>query len=815
MPPPTVQDLLRQLEQERREKAEVQARAERAEARAGMLETRAGVLETRQSPSSFLDYVRWTEKVLFQTFHIKPALVPQSERRSQAAGTSASSPSTTHTATRVKGKFYPRRLRPWDFETAHASIFQTLVAAFGEDKVFPALTDVIGIGRDLSPGPADEQDLRPFIRAAIEKPAARVVTQYIQQKQNDKASTDNERGFLKITFQNNAYGVDLVQEAAEETPPPPPPGQPGVMAPPPKRRRSPVKTIGVPDRWCVGFDDSGSATHILVGEYKAAHKLPAQKLSAVLSKPPGEDFFIQAVKSRDVDPNATDATAPTSAAAAAAATQRRAAPVTGADVEHTRLTSEEVYIASTLCQAYHYMITTGLEFGYVASGDGLVFLRVLEDDPQTLLYFWSVFPVQAPAPGQGAAPGAALASDDIENSTAGMREPIQTALAYLTSLCMLALKSTVRPMSWIDARERDLARWPHPYEQALPSMATAALLPAPPGPRRDDTGGGAGGTGSSGGSGSEPSRTSTKRPHSAHTPSRTNTGSGSGSASASGNGSGNGNTARTRFVVEPPTLPYCTQACLRGLCTGAPLDDLCPNAALHRAARPPQAGTGHGDGHPLTADGVRERIVAQLAQNMDKDCQCLDRWGFFGRYGALFKLAVTGYGYTFVAKGVQAPHRHLLEDEAAVYTALAAHQGRLIPVFLGIADLARPLPLQSLARVPHLLLLSYAGPLLSPDDTHAAAERERTVAELQAAGLYNDDVHAGNMAWNAEAGRVMLFDFDQACVYQRPQQPEHSEPSAIPPPSPPATKRSFTAYSGGATEGRTTPSPKRLQLQSA
>ncbi|CAK7225047.1 hypothetical protein SCUCBS95973_005728 [Sporothrix curviconia] len=58
-----------------------------------------------------------------------------------------------------------------------------------------------------------------------------------------------------------------------------------------------------------------------------------------------------------------------------------------------------------------------------------------------------------------------------------------------------------------------------------------------------------------------------------------------------------------------------------------------------------------------TAGGVRERIVAQL---MDKDCQCLDRCG------ALFKLAVTGYGYTFVAKGVQAPHRRYLEDEAAV-----------------------------------------------------------------------------------------------------------------------------------------------------
>ncbi|CAK7225050.1 hypothetical protein SCUCBS95973_005729 [Sporothrix curviconia] len=80
------------------------------------------------------------------------------------------------------------------------------------------------------------------------------------------------------------------------------------------------------------------------------------------------------------------------------------------------------------------MITAGLEFGYVASGDG---------------------------PTLFVPPGVALAADDIDNNTAGMREPNQTALAYLASLCMLALESTVRPMSWIDARDRDLARWPN------------------------------------------------------------------------------------------------------------------------------------------------------------------------------------------------------------------------------------------------------------------------------------------------------------------------------------------------------------------
>ena len=75
---------------------------------------------------------------------------------------------------------------------------------------------------------------------------------------------------------------------------------------------------------------------------------------------------------------------------------------------------------------------------------------------------------------------------------------------------------------------------------------------------------------------------------------------------------------------------------------------------------------------------------------MDKDCECLDKAGCIGRYGVLFKLTLVGYDYTFVFKGVQAPHRYILEREAAVYRALMTLsassqeqplQGRLVPVF--------------------------------------------------------------------------------------------------------------------------------------
>ncbi|EFX01415.1 hypothetical protein CMQ_6357 [Grosmannia clavigera kw1407] len=647
------------------------ARAEKEKAQAEQEKARADLQERREKPSCFVDYVRNTEEILFRTFCIEPAVTAVSKTAGSA-----------NTTTSVSAKFYPKRLRPWDFHNVQPALFETLATTFGDEPLFPALTDVVGVGRDMGPGPADEQDLRSFIRTAIEKPAARVVTD---------------------------LGLGEPSQA------------------------------DVPDRWCVGYNHDGSLVHVLVGEYKAAHKLPAQKLCTVLSRPPKEDFFIQAVRQM----GKTSSTESSTVAAPLPANVSRTAPTIN---EEQELETEDIFVARVICQAYHYMIASGLEFGYVASGDGFIFLRVLEDDPQTLYYFWSVFPVSS-VPEQITHQG----NDDAGNLAVIFRKPHQTALVYLASLCMLAVKSVIRPMSWIDAREKDLKRWPAPYDEVVPISTMALLPPALDPPNKDKDSGEDNGRAGSGGKGSRGE--STKRPRSSYLS----------ESSHSTHTSDSTKTASTPFTIELPTLPYCTQACLHGLCIGAPLDSRCPNVALHRAARPQQSQQLQQEGHPLTAAEVRGRIVAQLAQNMDKDCECLEKWGFFGAYGVLFKLAVIGYGYTFVAKGVQAPHRHVLEGEADVYTAMAAYQGRLLPVFLGLVDLERPLPLHSLARVPHLMLLSYAGPPL-PHDMDWEPEANRTTAELRAAGLCNEDVRPANLAWNKEAGRMMQLDFDQASV---------------------------------------------------
>ena len=138
---------------------------------------------------------------------------------------------------------------------------------------------------------------------------------------------------------------------------------------------------------------------------------------------------------------------------------------------------------------------------------------------------------------------------------------------------MLAVRSNPRPRSWIDARDHDLARWPEPYGETVP-LSQISLSPLPPAAAdAGGDGGGVVGSGSGQGSSDDNGPNTTKLPKRPRSDSHT-----------TNSTTQQGCKTRTSHVVEDPTLPYCTQACLYGLCGGLSLDDRCPNAALHRAA---------------------------------------------------------------------------------------------------------------------------------------------------------------------------------------------------------------------------------------
>ena len=144
---------------------------------------------------------------------------------------------------------------------------------------------------------------------------------------------------------------------------------------------------------------------------------------------------------------------------------------------------------------------------------------------------------------------------------------------------------------------------------------------------------------------------------------------------------------------------YCTQACLLGLARRRPLDEACPNISTHRALR---ASNHHG----LDQRTLAQLMLCQLAQDPDNGCEPL---GKQGARGALFRLTLDTYGYTFVAKGTVRAFKANLKHEGVVYRHLNELQGELIPVYLGNISLTCPYFLDVGVRIVHMLLMSWAG----------------------------------------------------------------------------------------------------------
>lgn len=221
-----------------------------------------------------------------------------------------------------------------------------------------------------------------------------------------------------------------------------------------------------------------------------------------------------------------------------------------------------------------------------------------------------------------------------------------------------------------------------------------------------------------------------------------------------------------------PTRQYCTQDCLLGLKRGLDLDHNCPNASSHQTVEA-------GSRHAITANELTALVGQRLRQNAYRDCVAVDPYGNEGkngRIGFLFKLELAPYGYTFVAKGTQSAHRHHLQHEGLVYSRLETLQGDVVPVHLGIVDLATDgYYLPDGPRVKHMMLLSWGGEIAAdvtvPDlatDQDLAREQDRSTQAVWREGVIHGDERDPNTLWNEERRRVMIIDFDQAILRPAP-----------------------------------------------
>ena len=710
------QEERRQKEEQKQQNGEIQQQKEK------LLELwqQQDELQRRMEKQPFLRFVDYMEDLVFSSLI--------AERPRKKSGEIPAS---------VSGKMYPRTIRPWaGFAEQHTETFATLRDTLGNAPRFPSPVAIEMVRDGLCKWPRLANTSR-FVDVAIETPVAEIVTEYL--------NTARPEVNRMVHFQNNEYQKPLIRVPSAE-------------------QSSPTKELQ-PDRWCLVYEliemdgeqeeVDDKTVNILVGEIKPPFKLPAATLANVLSIMRHDTFFQDAIEQTPVsEEDSGAAEAPTN--------------VPG-----------HVLVAQALCEAYDYMIGSGCQYGYIASGESLVFLHV--EDDRSLVYHSISFLVPA-----------VRDAKTRRQQNRGLRQPHETAVAYLASLCLWAVGAAPRSFTWIDAATETAQRWPDSKKEGKKGSSRK-----PDGSRSDDD------DDDDDVARGDDDRTIPSGPLTAlriAMPSRPRKRGRSPARRRQGEQSqGDANeaaalelTPKTRalgpFPVEPPTLPYCTQACLRGLVQGLALDNSCPNVALHRDARRLAEGRSSPSGicsddvddadvHPLTASALRARMVFQLAANMDKDCQCTAPLTGKARHAKFFKLALTGFGYTFVGKGVRAVSRKVLEHEAVVYNAVPQLQGFLIPVFLGIIDLERPIPMPDMARIANIMLMSYAGPDLTlydklPSDIDVTREMDRSTRDLERAGIDNPDVREANVAWNAEVQRAMHFDFDRVFLRSLPAAPK-------------------------------------------
>ncbi|KAG6110901.1 hypothetical protein E4U13_005167 [Claviceps humidiphila] len=234
-------------------------------------------------------------------------------------------------------------------------------------------------------------------------------------------------------------------------------------------------------------------------------------------------------------------------------------------------------------------------------------------------------------------------------------------------------------------------------------------------------------------------------------------------------------TKTTRSIEGAQDLPYCTQKCLLGLVRGEFLDPACPNVALHCQSKANEAG--HQECHPVDHAEWLRLLREQFKHSIDEG---ITYQKVFGEMGALFKVTLLAYGYTFISKGTRIEHAESLQYETEVYQRLKPIQGVHVPVFLGAIDL------QTMDKnywiyfgtyVVHMIFLSWGGHLLKRDliNTIEIPWMERAEQALQALhheGVLQRDVQWSNILYNAEINGVMLIDFDEADMIHKTATPQ-------------------------------------------
>ena len=699
----------RRAEDEQRGRQEADERAEQERRRAEDEQRNRQEAESKTRPTTFEAYIR-----ACHTFLSKPLRI-QTDK----------SLSTQGSITSPKNKWCPTLLKPWtDFPRRQQQLFEKVYGYFPpEAECFSSIQYLTELGQDLCDRPlASEKDLEAYQRLAVERPTTHIIS-HLQQIEEARREFNLDSG---IIFENHANTLsdsnEEVQQSLQEL-------RISSKGQAPSSNPKPRNA----DQICVYKEADGTRSLCMVVEYKPSHKLSVFNLRA---------GFLRADSGSMNIPNdvINRITIPT-------------------DPGEKFVYHSEWLTAAALTQTYSYMIENGLEYSKLATGEADVFLLIEENEPHTLYYH--------------------LAEPNIEAEAQSEVDVLlcRTAVGQTLAFCLMALNSRPRSQKWRNHALETACRAEIDHEAILRQMpAKEKTLTPPPSvfharihpfkrspimlrPRKSRKARNSCGSAdiivhedpqSPSGSSDETSDVETPSKPKARTRQF---------------GTGQVRPVKSSQAAEESDVrhqQYCTQACLLGLVRKYPLDDACPNVNAHRAY-------GAGNHHALERKSLAKLMLRQLAENPDNRCEPL---GKQGARGALFKLTLESYRYTFVAKGTVTAFEAKLKHEGLVYQHLDEVQGELIPVYLGNVSLVRPYFLDFGVRIVHMLLMSWVGEqarkgFMSAVGRDLATETNRAATRMLAWGVEHRDIRPPNVLWNAETRNLMLVDFERSQILKQ------------------------------------------------
>ncbi|KAJ5544138.1 hypothetical protein N7494_005417 [Penicillium frequentans] len=571
-------------------------------------------------------------------------------------------------------------------------------------RLFSPLPELEGLGRRFARKPlSSEQDLEAYERFGVEEHVHDIISELCKLP----AACDEFGLGDGIQFSNhtNSLSRNVTFEADTSQP---------LSTPNPR-----------PDQFCIHRVDGNTNTLLTTVEYKPHHKLPDATFRMGLRP---MDLWKKMVRSNKI-PTEHDA--------------------------KLRYNAERL-VCSAIVQEYHVMIQEGLEYSYLTNGITRVLLRVPQDEPTTLYYFFCDPHNEVNAGG------------DITSHL------WKTSVARVLCLCLMAFRSPVRGQEWRNrifingrqalttrvrkSREKNYSRFLTPIAPTLnfrvqilvhpmncrrhlrcrlPQRAVEYLHVLKPDVhlRRSDHG-----------------RAHLTRP----TPTQIKYLAISGGSvklrlhhplSEQVVGKVQGLTKKT--ILDAVLRNFARSDVYSAYKLGT--SELCPNVDHHRRGQddPTQ--------HPISAEDLMISLKGQLDENIDR---CIPL-GACGSYGAPFKLTCTIYGYTVIGKGTTSGLWKEVSREAQVYQILRKAQGSAVPVFLGNIDLAKIYFLHGAGQIRHMLIMGWGGECTStiPLTPHLSREIHRSNKEVQALGIIHEDLRRENVLWCEELGRALIIDF--------------------------------------------------------